>query len=285
VKVVFFSSDKARERVLADAFLAGLRRHGDTGEMRVLTPDVQVAQDADVVAMCGVKSNERFHAHARAGIHTIMLDKGYTRHSVSGDIRAWEYWRVAVDHHHPTHYLMREKRPTDRLNRLGLDLRPWRKSGDHIVLAGSSAKYHAFYSLPDPTTWAKKMVRRFGRLAQGREIVYRPKTSWKEAEPVDGATFQQGGSIEDALKGAHALITHGSNACFEAVLNGVPCMILGDAVARPISTTVEEEIEKLRMVSDAERQQWLANLAYCQWTQRELASGEAWEHIRPVIYG
>lgn len=285
MKVVFLSSDKARERILADAFLTGLRKHGDIGEMRMLTPEPTVQEDADVVAMCGVKANERFHAHSRAGIHTLMLDKGYTRHSVSGDIRAWEYWRVAVDHHHPTHYLMRTARPADRLDRLGLELKPWRKSGGHILLAGSSAKYHAFYSLKDPTQWAHKMIRRLQRLAPGREIVYRPKTSWKDAEAVEGATFQQGGAIEDALKDAHALVTHGSNACFEAILNGVPCLILGDAVARPISTTVEEEIEQLRMVSDAERMQWLANLAYQQWTLREMSTGLAWEHIRPVIYG
>lgn len=287
MKVVFLASDKARERVLADAFLVGVRKHGDSGEMRVLTPEPTVQEDADVVCMCGVKSNERFHAHARAGIHTLMLDKGYTRHSVSGDIRAWEYWRVAVDHHHPTHYLMREKRPMDRLNRLGLELKPWRlKTGTgHILLAGSSAKYHAFYSLKDPTEWAEKLIRRFSRLAPGRKIIYRPKTSWKEAEPIDGASFEQGGPIEDALVGAHALVTHGSNACFEAILNGVPCLILGDAVARPISVTAEEDIEKLRMVSDAERMQWLANLAYQQWTLREMSQGLAWEHIRPVIYG
>jgi hypothetical protein len=281
VRVCFFHSDKPRERILASAFAEGVSRK-DYIELRRLTGEVQVV-DCDVAVMVGVKSRELFQAYWRAGVHTVYLDKGYTRHATTGGPRAWEYWRVAVDAHHPTHYLGRVNFPDDRLKRLGLTIQPWRESGRHIVVAGSSQKYHDFYGLCNPTEYAAKIVKRL-RKQSGRKIIYRPKPSWKDAVPVEGAKFSIGGTIADVLQDAHALVTHGSNAVFEAVLCGVPCIVLGDAVAKPISSTQIEEIENPRLASDEERWQWLANLAYCQWTLPEFASGEAWSHIRPLIY-
>lgn len=284
LRVCFWHSDKPRERILADAFMQGVSARGDYCEMRSLQPEVEVASSADVVCMVGVKSRKLYQAHWRAGIHTVYLDKGYTRHSSSGGVRSWEYWRVAVDAHHPTHYLPNLKSAHDRVTRLGLEFKPWRETGKHIVFAGSSAKYHEFYGLKEPTSYARKIIRRLQQLTT-REIVYRPKPSWKDAVAIDGTVYSQGGSIMDVLQDAWALVTHGSNACFEATLAGIPSIVLGDAVARPIASTEVEDIENPRLASDEERQNWLANLAYCQWTQDELASGEAWKHIRPLIYG
>lgn len=284
LRVCFFHSDKPRECILADAWAKGASLAGDAVELRRLTPEIQLAE-ADVAVMVGVKSRELYRAHWDAGQHVIMVDKGYTRHAAPGPVKLWEYWRVAVDGHHPTRTLMDRPRPDDRWRALDLSFAPWRTSGRHIILAGSSAKYHDFYGLWDPTRWARKLVRELKKVTD-REIIYRPKPSWRDAEPIEGTTWGNNGSqIEDALKGAHALITHGSNAVFEAVQLGVPCVVLGDAVAKPISSTDISEIEWPRLASDAERRQWFANLAYCQWTLPEIAAGKMWEIVRPQIYG
>lgn len=283
MKVTFWHSDKPRERILADAFREGVKIHGDEIELRALLPEVQVA-DCDVAVMVGVKSRELFRAHWQAGAHTIMIDKGYIRRSAPGPVKIWEYWRCAVDAHHPTATLMATRRPFDRIEQLQIPLKPWRKTGSHIVLAGSSAKYHEFYGLKEPTAYASKLVRHLQTIT-GRSIVYRPKPSWADAVPVEGSVFSRDGTIEDVLQGAHALITHGSNACWEAVVHGIPCVVLGDAVARPISSQAVEEIETPLMAPPSVRAQWMANLAYCQWTQTEFASGEAWQILRPQIYG
>lgn len=284
MKVTFWHSDKPRERVLADAFADGVRTARDEIELRSLQPTVEVA-NCDVAIMVGVKSRELFRAHWQAGVHTVMLDKGYVRRSLDGPVKLWEYWRVAVDAHHPTAKLKKIARPFDRLEQLQLSLIGWRKSGTHIVLAGSSAKYHEFYGMKEPTSYANKVVRHL-RQHTGRPIIYRPKPSWHDAVPIADTTFSDGNqTIEQVLRGAHALITHGSNACWEAILAGIPCVVLGDAVAKPISTTEVEQIEDPLMVSPSVRWQWAANLAYCQWTMAEFASGQAWSVIRPQIYG
>lgn len=284
MNVVFWASDKPRERILAEAFLEGVRKHGDTGEVRALQPEASVAQDADVVCMVGVKSRELFQLHWRATAHTIMFDKGYTRQGTTGGVRAWEYWRTSVDAHHPTHYLHKFNCPQDRADKVGMTFKPWRKDGKHVIFAGSSAKYHDFYNLGDPTEYADKYIRRL-RTRTGRKIIYRPKPSWRDAVPVSAAEFSRDGSIYDLLEDAWALVTHGSNACFEAVSMGIPCIILGDAVAKDISSTDLDMIEKPYLATDKQRRQWFNNLAYQQWNLREMASGEAWKFMRPVIYG
>lgn len=284
MKICFWHSDKPRERVLADAFATGARMQGDTVEMRSLQPEPEVA-DCDVACMVGVKSRELYQLHYRAKIHIVYFDKGYTRHAAPGPVKLWEYWRVSVDGHHPTAHLMDTAQPNDRADKLGLVMSAWRKQGGHIVIAGSSQKYHDFYGLKDPTAWTNKLVRHL-REKTGRKIIYRPKPSWKEAVPIEGTEFSGGDQrIEDVLAGAHALVTHGSNACFEAVLSGVPCVILGDAVARPISSTDLEEIEAPVLAPYSMRLQWLANLAYWQWTMREMADGLMWRHVRPYMFG
>lgn len=281
MKVTFWHSDKPRERILADAFSHGVAVHADTIELRPLQSTIEIA-DCDVAVMVGVKSRELYRAHWNAGIHTIMLDKGYVRHSSGGPVKVWQYWRAAVDAHHPTGRLLTPM-PFDRIERLNIPIVPWRKNGQHILFAGSSAKYHDFYGLRDPTSYAQKIFRQLKALS-GRDIIYRPKPSWSDAITIEGSRFAREGQIETWLENAHVLVTHGSNACFEAVVLGVPCIILGDAVAKPISSTSLEDVESPLMVSPSHRWQWLANLAYCQWTLPEFASGEAWSFLRTQIY-
>lgn len=283
MRVAFFHSNKPREHLLAEAFLEGVKRHGDAVAM------VSNAEDPnyqyEVACMVGVKSRELYQKHWRSGIHTVYLDKGYSRHQRSGPVNAWEYWRVAVDSHQPTDNY-RADCPDDRMKARGWDeFQPWRRKGDHIIFAGSSEKYHAFYNLGDPNEYAEKIIGKIRRHTR-KPISYRPKPSWAGALPIDGVHFSIAPeTILGALHHAHALVTHGSNACFEAVSQGVPCVVIGNAIARPISSTSIPEIVNPRLATDDERRSWFSYLAYCQYTLGEMSRGNTWEWLRPQIYG
>lgn len=275
MRVLFCHSDKPREIALADAFLAGAAHHRCRTEARRLSEGLDVS-GADAVAMVGVKSRELFERVRNEGAVPIMLDKGYVRTRRAG-ARVWEYWRVSVGAHHPTgQSLMSRKMPSERWDALDLEVAPWRSRGHQIVIAGSSAKYHAFYGLPAPNDYYGAVVASL-RERTDRPIIYRPKPSFKDALPIDGTEFSTGDeTITDTLWGAHALVTHGSNACFEAALLGVPSVVLGDAVAAPISSRTLDEIEQPMR---GKREQWLHNLAYHQYTEEEFREGHAWSQI------
>jgi hypothetical protein len=280
MKVRFWTSDKPRERIVGEAFLTGAKRHGDETEIRALGQPA--TDDCDVAVMIGVKSRELWRAHQRMGVQLVYLDKGYDRHDRGDGSRVWEYWRCAVNNHHPTAKFKADY-PTDRLDAFGWKFKPWRTTGKHILIAGSSEKYHAFYDLKDPTDWSMKLVKQLRSVTQ-MEIVYRPKPSWKNAVPIEGTRFSKDEGIDDALRDCYCMITHGSNACFEAMLAGIPSIIIGDAVMKPISSTEVSDIHKLRLASDKERRALLAFLAYQQWTMEEMLDGMAWEVIRRQIF-
>lgn len=278
MRVRFFASNKEREVNLGEAFCAGAALHRVKAEVHELsaTPDLK---GCHVACMVGVKSKRLFNACIEAGVTPIMLDKGYIR-SRRADARTWEYWRVSVAAHHPTANIAQLHMPEDRWKALGLEEKAWRRSGFQIVIAGSSAKYHDFYDLPDPTTWAADVAAAI-RERTDRPIVYRPKPSWDGAVPIPGTHFSgPKDSLESALANAWVMITHGSNASFEAAMLGIPSIVLGNGIAKPISSISLDDLAHPIM---AKRKGWLANLAYFQWTENEMRSGQAWKHIREWI--
>ena len=282
VRVCFWRSDKPRERILADAFLQGVRSFGDEGfELPLRWEIPEELPECDLACMVGVKARRRIQAHWNAGIHTLMMDKGYIRTEIE-PMGVWKYWRVAIDGHHPTKYLPLMNSPSDRWEALGLNWLPWREEGVHTVFAGSSEKYHEFYGLDHPTDYARKQIKRIGKLRNGW-IAYRPKPSWGEAVPIEGSEFCPDGKIDKYLRNCWALVTHGSNAVFEAMLHGIPSIVLGDAVSRHVSSTNIEDLVNPYLATEEERFSLFSNLAYCQWTMAEFQSGEAWASIRKEL--
>lgn len=285
MRIAFYCSDKPREHLLADAVLMGARRHGhETFEVALGAEPEPGA--FDVVCLVGVKSRERFQAQHRAGAHVIYFDKGYSRHKSRGALAGWEYWRVAIDAHHPTERLRALTMPHDRWEKLGIRINAWHRRRDTgpVIIAGSSLKYHEFYGLKHPTTYAKEIVSQLRALTD-RPLIYRPKPSWREAVAIKKAAFSRlPETLDDLLNSAHVLVTHGSNACYEAVLAGVPSIVLGDGVAKPLSSTILNAVEEPLMAGEEDRLRWAANLAYFQWTLAEFASGEAWDFLGEQLH-
>lgn len=283
MRVAFWCSDKPHESILGEEFLEGLRQHGDEGIIRRVEDDFSVG-NYDVACMVGVKSRLLFQAHVKAGVRVIYFDKGYLRHRRPG-IRVWEYWRTSIDRHTPAEWLGSAKMPTDRMVNQGLTFAPWRSGGSTIIFAGSSSKYHEFVGLKHPTFFAKTWTKRI-RSISSDQIIYRPKPSWRDATPIAGTIYSESPeNLGTLFENARVLVTHGSNACFDAVCAGVPCIVLGEGAAKAISSTDISDIAAPFMASDEVRSQWLANIAYCQWTMSEMASGEAWQSLRRQLFG
>jgi len=279
MKIAFIHNNEQREHALAHAFCAGAEKHGHRTQQ--IDKTAKLNTDADVVCMVGVKSAKLFSQARKQGKTVLFFDKGYFRHR-SETSRTWEFWRIAVNNHHPTDYIENAQHSSGRWDEIsynrGASRKQWRTEGEHIMYLGSSAKYHAIAGLGDPNDTAALIVSQLRKLTD-RPIYYRPKPSYDGARPVEGAYFDQPQRIpiDHMLKNSWCAITHGSNACFEAVMNGIPCIVLHDAVARPISSRRLKDVSNPYLASDAEVQQWLNNLAWCMFTEEEMLRGLAWE--------
>jgi hypothetical protein len=289
VRVAFIYAEKDqgeldRELLLAKAFLAGVEKAGDEAEF---VSKSNGETDAEVVCMVGVKSLKLFRKMREQGKQIIYFDKGYFRHRGAG--RTWEYWRVAINDHHPTSYIASAKHTPLRWEktaaRRAIAPKKWREDGGHIVYAGSSEKYHNFAGLTDPTTYAIDVVRKLSKLTD-RKVIYRPKPTWFDAVPILGTTFSgRVQSIWDVLQGAWCLVTDGSNSSFDAVVEGIPSIVLGNAIAKPLSSQRLEAINAPRLAPEEQKLQWLSNLAWCQFTEAEMTDGLAWETLKPQLSG
>lgn len=288
LNVVFYASDKPREAMLAAALAEGVRAFGDKYEIRRTAdygddrPYEGPSGDTDVACVFGLKGRSRqiMRDHRDMSRATVYFDKGYTR--TKGEAGHTEYSRVAVNGADPLAYFQTIRRKGDRWERLGVQMRPRKGNGGHVLVCGSTQKYHDFHDLGDAREYAAKVMFRIRKQSE-RQIVYRPKPS-DNSKPIAGYAFSSGStSIVEALRGCHCLVTHGSSAALDAIFAGVPALVLGPCIARPVAETEIENIERPRWPNEGELMRWAHDMAYTQWTARELRSGEAWQDLRARI--
>lgn len=208
-----------------------------------------------------------------SGRRAFYIDLGYWgRRKLS----RWDgFHKIALNSRHPTAYFQDRPKGPERFRELGGDgIRPWRKSGRHVLVIGMSAKAATAEGLV-PEKWERDTIARLRGLTD-RPIIYRPKPNWAEARPIPGSVFGHGPSLREALVDCHAVVAHHSNAAVEALLAGVPC-ICPDGVASRLSAHRLEDIENVPTPEG--REQWAYDLAWTQWSVEEMQSGAAYRYL------
>lgn len=181
----------------------------------------------------------------------IALDHGYIGHDHFGG-----YYRVSRNARQAS-VRGTGNYPSDRWELLHRELRPWKRTGRNVLiipLTGATSDFYGF----DGDKWLDNVVDRTKRHTD-RNIVIRPK-------PKPG----QGTPIDKDLQDAHCIITHSSNVAVDALLMGVPVLTLGESSANGISWS----FENIESPVWPDREPWLFELCYRQFTLNELRRGE-----------
>ncbi len=144
--------------------------------------------------------------------------------------------------------------PNDRLKKLNLIIRDQIKSGNHIILSEPSEAMKKLYNVPNWLNNTKKLIKKYS----DRKIIIHNKFSEI--------------SLNDLLLDAWGFVSLQSTAGFKAMINGVPAYFT-DKTLSHIGKI--EEIE-----NPVINYKIFNNLAYGQWTLKEIESGEAWEIIK-----
>jgi len=111
-----------------------------------------------------------------------------------------------------------------------------------------------------------------------RTIIYRPKPSWRNPEPIDGTIFSpRTQPLMEVLENCHAVVSHHSNVCIDAILEGVPSFC-AQGVALPMSRSDLSQIES--PIYPDGREQWAADIAYTQWRPDEMRDGLVWRYLK-----
>jgi len=137
----------------------------------------------------------------------------------------------------------------------------WRPEGKHIVIAEPSETYQKFHGIEG---WTKRTVAEIKKYTD-RPLVFRNKEMQRS-----------GRKLHEDLKGAHCLVTHGSNAAVEAVIMGCPVFVDETSAASLVGHT---DISKIEEPIYPDRQAWCNSLAHNQWNEAEMCNGKVWRMI------
>ena len=280
MKLMFHYKDlerNSKQQAVMEAVVTGAKEHGDTV---IPTPGwYDIPEHVDGCVILGFGKVNKWVYDAYINAHNVVYwDTGYI---------GTGHWRVSVNSHQPLNYLMAVNRPSDRWDRLGVKIKPY-KQGTHILFDGASNKFIRWHNLGGDDfrlswhCWGEDIVKTI-RQHTKKPIIYRPRPTARAklqpALPISGSELSQGPLGEDFDR-AFVVVSYGGTLGVDAVVHGVPHFAIGSSPARPVSETEWCNLNNPRIPSEEERLQYLWNLAYHQWTLEEIASGEAWGHIR-----
>lgn len=152
--------------------------------------------------------------------------------------------------------------PPDRIQAHDVVLKSWQRGGKNILVCPPTDYFVAAHGCAD---WLEKTLEALQRHTD-RPIVVRRKPRPGEAQEP----------LAEALSKAHALVTHSSNVAIEAVVAGVPVFVSPSSAAAPMGLT---DVSSIETPVYPDRDEWLAHLAYCQFSFEEMRSGAAWRML------
>jgi hypothetical protein len=273
-----------------DAFAEGVMESGDSVCIISNIDEIGLLSECDVAVQCciqnrhGQSPDQRFRgAVEKLALRRIVIDGGCVRGlfeapdspvflsiGVNGIKREAQYFNTTS--------------PPERWNQLGIQLRPWRSDGRHILLLGQTQHGYGTQHLSLPINkWFERIVRQL-RGATDRPIVFRPHPDEKAVPSVEVSGFvvrERGRKLKDELEGAWCCVAKTTNAVVEAIVRGIPVvtddpLCLGYPVASHDFAGIENP-------ATPERAQWAYDLAYTQWSIEDLRQGLPWRHFRPHL--
>lgn len=246
------------------AFKSGLERHGIFVNVKLWMDE----PDSDLSVIWGVH-NQRIVNH---DLDCLVLENGYI-----GDRKLWV--SCGFNGLNGRADFVRWKADDERLWSVRDYLRPqkFRDDGDIVIMGqvptDASVKRIGY------DKWLNNTIADIKQITEKR-IYLRP-------HPLDGNKYNKietiCGSLQDALNMAACIVTLNSNSGVDATLAGAPC--IATDIGSMAWDVTNHNISDILNLKFFDREQWLKEMSYCQWSMAEMFNGDAWEHLKGYYYG
>ena len=170
----------------------------------------------------------------------------------------------------------------------GIALKDWRQNGKHILvcLQRNGGWSMGTYDIVD---WAAKTIAKIQQ-ATDRPIVLRPHPGDKSARQHIGDVghmrnvrlSELGSTLMDDLKDCWAVINHNSSPTVGSVIEGYPIFVT-DPEKSQAAQVANTDLRLLENPAMPDRQAWVERISMCHWSQQEIMSSIAWQHIKTYI--
>ncbi len=231
--------------IWADAFAAGLARHG----IKAKRVEGFVPTECDLAVFWG-HSAQKSPIMAQCE-HYLVMERWY----FGPDFKQVS---LGFDGLNGQANFLNENSPPDRWEKWGPELKPWNPEGEYSLVVGQVQKDNACNHV-NMAAWYDEQI-----ASLDGPVVFRPHPKDASYLVPSGAHFSNNPLPVD-LAGAKRVVTFSSTVGVDALIAGKP-------------VTAADSISMVYVGID--REQWAHNLAYCQWSEHEIETGEAWEHLR-----
>jgi hypothetical protein len=194
------------------------------------------------------------------------MDSGYVGNRKNPlNPNGWKQWHRIVDNDLQHNVIV--TRPSDRWDRLKIQLRDWRKDGRKILVAVPDEKPCIFYGI-ELDKWIDTTINEIKKYTD-RPIELRVRDPNRQNRVVS--------DLESALDdNVFALVTFNSIAATESIIAGIPAFVLAPCnAALPVSNVRLSDINSPWYPDQDLVHAWACHLAYGQFHNDELRDGTA----------
>lgn len=173
-------------------------------------------------------------------------------------------------------------------SRLNIKLKPWRSSGDHILICLQRNGGWSMRGL-DVQTWLDQTIMEIRKYCKKRHIIVRLHPGDKKMPKMlrinhKNVSVSRRRYLQEDLKNAWATILYNSSPAVASSIEGVPVFLTDPhpefSQAKEVANLDLSRIENPLLPN---REEWIKKLAMCHWNFEELKNGEAWQFFRKYI--
>lgn len=169
----------------------------------------------------------------------------------------------------------------NRSKSIGIELKPWSYSGNHILICGQHRSSEQWVSRIPQEAWANFVINTIKEHTD-KPIILRPhprdydwidrikNNSVKIKIPKKIPNTYDDFDFEDDLMNSWAVINPTSNTGSQSIISGIPAFVEYDSLAWPVANS---DFSKIDDPVRPSRELWLEQLCHTEWTLDEIASG------------
>ena len=198
-----------------------------------------------------------------------------------GGIKRGTTWKVGLNGINRDAYFGPTGMDGVRVRNLGLELKPWRKDGECILICGQHDKSLQWQGMPPMSNWVMNTIEQI-RTHTNRPIIFRPhpRCPLPYIEKEFKNVYRQNptkidGTYDDYdvdYSNIHATISYSSNPGIHSILNGVPAFVSTHSLAYDAGNDIDF-LHDIETPSMPDRTQWLNDYAHTEYTIEEISQG------------
>lgn len=203
-----------------------------------------------------------------------------------------QYLRFSLDDVFPTtgEYFWESATPVrwqQIQNDIGIELKPWRTDGEHILICLQRNGGWSMAGL-DVMKWCNQVIQDL-KLITARPVVIRTHPGDKRAQQYvrtapKGVTISTNNSILQDFENCWACVTYNSSPGVAAAIEGIPVFVTDKKSRRSQACDVANlQLRNIDQPETFERQQWIEKIAMSHYNFEDLQNGTAWNTIKEYL--